>query len=99
MKTPKESEKVMGNGNEKITAIGKRLKQEAKKRGLSNQDVADLIGYSSGKQISPIYSGKKPLSDDQVVILSKAWNLRKEYLMCIEKSAYAAERDGDLSHR
>lgn len=24
---------------------------------------------------------------------------REEYLMCIEKSAYAAERDGDLSHR
>ena len=69
---------------EKITAIGKRLKYEAKKRGLSNQDVADLIGYSSGKQISPIYSGKKTLSEDQVSILCKAWGLRKEYLLCLD---------------
>lgn len=68
--------------HEKITAIGKRLKQEAKERNLTNQDIADLIGYSCGKQISPIYSGKKTISKEQAERLASAWHIRVEYLLC-----------------
>lgn len=79
----------MENNNLNITAIGKRLKTEAKKRKLTNQDIADIVGYAYGKQISPIYSGKKRFKkiDDFLELiecLAKNFGLRKEYLLCID---------------
>ena len=67
-------------GKKKITIYGERLKAEAQKRGYKNDDMADLLSYSSGKQISPIYSGTQALSDDRFALLSKEWGLREEYL-------------------
>ncbi len=74
----------MSKAHEKITVYGGRLKQEAKKRGLTNDDMASLLLYSSGKQISPIYSGIKELTDDRFAILAKTWNVRENYLRCID---------------
>ena len=82
----------MSNTHEKITIYGIRLKHEAKKRGLTNDDMAQLLHYSSGKQISPIYSCTKELTDDRFTILSKAWNVRENYLRCIDDF----ETDDDL---
>ena len=67
-----------------ITAIGRRLKQEAKERKLSNTAMAYLLGYSDGHQISPFYSGKRALTDYQYKILSDAWGVRIPYLKCID---------------
>lgn len=74
----------MKNKRDDITniEIGKRLRQEAKRNGYTNQMVADLINYSSSKQISPIYSGKKAIDNDRIEKLANAFNVRKEYLLC-----------------
>lgn len=69
---------------EKSKEIGKRLKAEAHKRNIKNQDMADLIGYSSGKQISPIYQGRFQITEDRIDILCKEWGVRKNYLLCID---------------
>lgn len=59
---------------------GKRLKNEAHKRGWTNEKMAEFLSYSSPKQISPFYSGKSKLSDDRYAKLAKEWGLREEYL-------------------
>ena len=74
----------MKNERSDITVYGKRIKEEARKHGLTNDAMADLLHYSSGKQISPIYSGKQELSSDRFATLSKAWGLRENYLRCID---------------
>lgn len=69
---------------QEITIYGNRLKSEAKKHGLKNQDMADLLGFADAHQISPIYSGKKKLSDDRFKILADKWGYREDYLRCID---------------
>ncbi len=70
--------------DKKITIYGNRLKSEAQKRGYTNDKMAELLNYSCGKQISPIYSGTHKLSDDRFKILSEEWGLREEYLRCLD---------------
>lgn len=60
--------------------IGQRIKDLAKASGLKNQQVADIVGYACDKQISPFYSGKRKFAEDQLITLSKAFNVRLEYL-------------------
>lgn len=67
---------------ETLIKRGKRLKGEAQARGIKNPQMAKIIGYSDGRQVSPIYSGKKPLTDDRYEILSKEWGVRVEFLKC-----------------
>lgn len=61
---------------------GFRIKMAAKNKGLKNNDIAEILGYSSGKQISPIYQGKQALRKDQIEALSNALGFREEYLLC-----------------
>lgn len=64
--------------------IGQRIKQNAKRNGFSNQDVADILHYSDRHQISDFYSGKKKFRDDQIKTLATAWSVRPEYLKGID---------------
>lgn len=64
-----------------ITACGKRIKYEARKRRLTNEDMRELLCFANVKSVSAVYSGTT-ISDSVIDILSKTWNLRKEYLLC-----------------
>lgn len=70
------------NENESNLLIesGKRLKEQAQKRGLSNQAMADLLHYKNEKSISAFYSGKKKLSDDRYQLLAREWQLNESFL-------------------
>lgn len=89
---------------EKITIYGKRLKEEAKRHGMTCPDMAELLGYSlDGKQISAIYSGYRKLSDDRFATLSKTWGVREDYLRCnddwrTDEDALAAAHLSDTEH-
>lgn len=67
-----------------VVASGKRLKAIAKEKGLCNQEVADIVGYSQPTQITRVYSARYPLSDEGYEMLSAAWGLRVNYLKCID---------------
>lgn len=74
-----------------ITSCGQRVKHEAQNKGYTNQDIADLLHYSSSKQISPFYSGRQQFSDGQLEILSNALGVRKNYLLCMDN--YRTDND------
>lgn len=62
---------------------GKRLKEEARLRKWSNQDVAQAAGYdtnSGAKIISMIYSGTRVMNDTGIEHLAFVWNLNPDYL-------------------
>ena len=67
-----------------VTSCGQRVKQLAKKRGFSNQDIADILHYANGKTISSFYSGKRQFYDWQIEKLSEVFKVRKEYLLCLD---------------
>ena len=86
----------------KQSEIGERIKGAAKENKYTNRDVADLLHYSSEKQISPFYKGKRRFRDEQINILANAFHVRPEYLQGkdnwkTEQEMYAAvkqtERD------
>ncbi|MCQ2387935.1 MAG: helix-turn-helix domain-containing protein [Clostridia bacterium] len=74
----------MKNKTSNITTSGKRIKYEAMKRGYKTQDMANLLHYSDGHQISDFYRGKRFFDNDRLDIIAREFGLRKEYLLCID---------------
>ena len=64
-----------------ITACGKRIKDEACKRNLSNEDMRCILHFANVKNVSYVYSGKS-ISDNTIDILCNLWGLRRDYLLC-----------------
>lgn len=61
--------------------MGQRLKQLAKEYSLTREDMSEIINYSCG-HISRFYNGSMEIPDNAAQILSKLWNIRKEYILC-----------------
>lgn len=63
--------------------IGVRLKGLIKEYDTKHEVTAKYLGYSTGS-ISRFCSGKETLPDAAIEKLSKRWNVRKEYIKCID---------------
>ena len=58
-----------------------RIKEERIKRGMTQDELAKLTGYSSRGTISRIESGEVDLPQSKIVTFAKALNVSPEYLM------------------
>lgn len=76
--------------------VGKRVKEEAQKRKITTQEMADILGYSDRTQVSKMYSGARKFSKDQLELLADMWGIRKEYL--IGTSAYRNDNEEEEAH-
>lgn len=64
--------------------IGSRIKEQRKKVGMSQDKVAILLGYSSGRSIHYIEAGKNDISISKINELATILKTTTEYLLGIE---------------
>lgn len=68
---------------QKYVDIGKRVKQEAKKRGLTNTDIAKILHVTNEKTISTKNSGiNNHYNKRDLELLAEEWEVRLEFLSC-----------------
>lgn len=61
--------------------IGDRIKQRRIELGMSQQELADAMGYTSKSTINKIELGKNDVSQSKVVKFSKVLNTTPSFLM------------------
>ena len=62
-------------------SIGERIKKCREELGLSQEELAKKIGYSSRSTINKIEKGLSDISQSKVIEFAKALNTTPEYLM------------------
>lgn len=60
--------------------IGKRVEKKRKELHLSQEQLAERVGYTSKSSISLIESGKRAMTQDKALIIAKALNVPLSYL-------------------
>lgn len=88
----------MKNTKGNVTKSGKRIKEERKKRKINQDKVADLIGYAGRQRLSLCENQQCLLEEDHYKILSKEWNIRKEYLMGLDDYRTEEEYENALMY-
>ena len=61
--------------------IGHKIKEIREKFNLSQEEIAEKLGYSSGAPISYIESGRRSLSRSKIITFCKMFNVPIEELM------------------
>lgn len=61
--------------------FGKKVKEQRKKMGYSQQQLADLLEYTSRSTITKIEKGERDLPIDKLKLLAKALNTTPEHLV------------------
>lgn len=70
-----------------------RIKERREELGLSQDDLAQRMGYRSRSTIAKIESGKNDIPQSKIVAFAKALNTSPEYLMGFDNQADFAELD------
>ena len=70
--------------NADITKSGKRIKEERKRRKITQERLAETINYASRNELSACENGKRFLKEESYIKLSNEWDLRIEYLLGID---------------
>ena len=66
-----------------MTEIGQRIKGLRTKRGINQQKLADMLGVSR-PTVTQIESGDRKVSSDDLIKLSKIFNVSIEQLICLQ---------------
>jgi len=66
------------NNNE---ILGERLNEYRKKNKLSQQALADMVGYSSFQSISNIENGKQPIKKDMAKQFARIFGIEESYFL------------------
>lgn len=75
---------------------GQRLKATAKSKNMSNKDMAALLSYNSGQEISMLYTGKTHfIESDRLDKLASYFGLRHEYILALDK--YKTEEEQEFA--
>ncbi len=64
-----------------MTSIGERIYNRRKELGLTQQDLADRLGYKSKSSINKIEIGKNDLPQKKILEFAHALNTTPRYLM------------------
>ena len=81
--------------------FGKRVKDARELKNMTQQDLADAVGYTKYQSIQEIEKGKKACSIDRLVDFANALNTTTDYLLGIEKNISKEKEilDGILSSK
>ena len=71
----------MGNEQNYNEILGKRLSEYRKKNSLSQQALADMVGYSSFQSISNIENGKQPIKKDMAKQFARIFGIEENYFL------------------
>ena len=64
--------------------MGDRIKESRKKRGLSQQDLADFLGKGDRSSVSYFESGKSSPSIDELLLMSLKFKVSLPWLAAID---------------
>lgn len=60
---------------------GKRIRERRKELGLSQEELAKMVGYAHKASISKIENGDRDFPIDQIVPIAKALDVSPSYIM------------------
>ena len=69
-----------------MAKIGSRILELRKQAGLTQQELANKIGYKSKSAINKIELGLRDISQSKIVLFANALNVSPAYLMGIEET-------------
>ena len=65
----------------KLEEIGNRIKTLREKKGISQDELAKLVGYTSRSSVNKIELGKTNLSQSRIIKIATALNVTPAYIM------------------
>ena len=71
----------MGNDQNYNKILGKRLSEYRKRKNLSQQALADIVGYASFQSISNIEQGKQPIKKDMAIQFARIFGIEENYFL------------------
>lgn len=63
------------------TIIGKRIKEQREKIGMTQQELADRVGYAAKSSISLVESGRVQPPFDKILEIAQCLNCEPSYLL------------------
>ena len=79
-----------------MTTIGKRILQRRQEIGMSQDELAKIVGYKDRSSIARIESGERDVRQKMIVVFAKALKTTPSWLMGYdEKTAPAASGESD----
>lgn len=61
--------------------VGEKIKEARQLKGLTQQELADLLGYKSRSSINKIEVGERDIPRSQIVVIARALGVTPAYLM------------------
>lgn len=74
-----------------MNKLGENIKRLRELKGISQDELAKMVGYSGGSTISCIESGKRGVSQEQLFSFANALEVSLDDLFCIRKFEQAKE--------
>ena len=71
----------MGNDQNYNKILGKRLSECRKREKLTQQALADRVGYESFQSISNIERGKQPIKKDMAIQFARIFGIEENYFL------------------
>lgn len=76
-----------------MAKIGSRILELRKQAGLTQQELANKVGYKSKSAINKIELGLRDISQSKIVLFANALNVSPAYLMGIEEKPTKEENE------
>ena len=78
--------------------IGSRIRRRREQRGLSQTDLANILGYSDRSAIAKIESGRSNLTQSKIEAFASALHTTPEYILGWTNDPYDYDLDEDGVH-
>lgn len=85
------------NDKEFYEQLGKRIKARREELGMSQEQLAEKIGYKGKSTISMIEAGTRGLRHSKVMPLAEALQTTTDYIMGWERLTLMEEISGELN--
>ena len=66
--------------------LGNKIKEIRKREGLTQQELANILGYSDKSMIAHIENGDNEMSNDKITLLLNTFNINANELFDVEKN-------------
>lgn len=78
--------------------IGERIKQLRTDLGITQEELAQSVGYSSRSTINKIEAGDRKINQDTITLFAKALNVSPAYLMGWEDEEQESANESEIEY-
>ena len=68
--------------------FGNKIKEIRKREGLTQQELANILGYSDKSMIAHIENGDNEMSNDKITLLLNIFNINANELFDVKKNDF-----------